>query len=74
MKDAGTIVARVLAATGDAVLVDDGRDRPVWLPSVLARVEPLGRPLPPGRRPGFSETDCVEVHLAPDLAAAVGIG
>lgn len=73
MSEPVTIVAQVLAATGDAVLVDDGRGRPVWLPSALALVTPLGVPSPRGRRPEFSETDYVEATMPPDLAATVGV-
>jgi len=68
-----TIVARVLAATGDALLVDDGTDRRIWVPSALARVVPMGEPLPAGRRPELSETEYVEVVVPPDLAATLGL-
>jgi hypothetical protein len=68
-----TIVGRVLAATADAVLIDDGRSRPVWLPSVLAPVKPMGPPLPRGRRPEMSETDFVEATLPADLALTLGV-
>jgi hypothetical protein len=71
MAEHVTIVAEVLAATGDAVLVHDGRGQPMWLPTVLAVVTPLGEPQ--ARRPELSETDYVEVSMSPDLAATVGL-